>query len=262
MRFSSLYRRAAAALLLLFATCAAHAAEPLRLAAAADLQPVLPPILAEFQQQTGIVVQPTFGASATLVTQLENGAPFDLFLSADTSFPERLIADKLAVEARPVVYARGTLVFWARNNSPLLRANANHMSLDLLRSPALQTLAIANPDRAPYGRAARAALVHRGLLDTVTPHLVTADNIAQAAQFAATGNADAGLISLTSASTPEMRFQGQFVEVPAEDYPPILQGAVTLRRSAETAEARRFFEFLQSAPVREQLKARGLAAPQ
>ncbi len=181
----------------------------MRVAAAADLQPVLPPILEQFRQSTGISVDATYQASAALTTQIQNGAPFDLFLSADLGYPKRLIDAGLADAAgspdstTPITYAKGTLVLWTRKDSHLPPP-----SLDLLRSPELKRLAIANPDRAPYGRAAVAALTSLKLYDTLKPRLVTAENIAQAAQFVDSGNADAGLISLTSALTPKLASSG------------------------------------------------------
>ena len=181
----------------------AVAQTPLRVAAAADLEPVLPPILDQFQQATGISADATYQASAALTTQIQNGAPFDLFLSADLGYPKRLIDAGLADAAgsadstTPITYAKGTLVLWTRKD-----AHLPPPSLDLLRSPELKRLAIANPDRAPYGRAAVAALTSLKLYDALKPRLVTAENIAQAAQFVDSGNADAGLISLTSALTP------------------------------------------------------------
>ncbi|HEY0786930.1 MAG TPA: molybdate ABC transporter substrate-binding protein [Acidobacteriaceae bacterium] len=234
---------------------AALAAEPLRIAAAADLQPVLPSILADFSRQTGIAAEASYQSSATLTLQIENGAGFDLFLSADTSFPQRLIAAGLAQQQAPVIYAQGTLVLWARKDAPLLASRP--ISLECLHSPALHTLAIANPEHAPYGRAARAALTSLGLLPALTPKLVTAENIAQAAQFASTGNADAGLISLTSAIA--LGTQGVYVAVPASAYPPILQGAVLLKRAAPSA--RRFLDYLATPAVRQTLAKRGLAVP-
>jgi molybdate transport system substrate-binding protein len=199
-------------LLLLVATaiCSPLGAQtPLRVAAAADLEPVLPPILDQFKQATGIQAEATFKSSAVLTTQIQNGAPFDLFLSADMGFPKKLIDAGLADAAgsadssTPILYARGTLVLWTRKDS--------HMpapSLDLLRSAELKRLAIANFERAPYGRAAVAALTSLKLYDDLKPRLVTADNIAQAAQFVDSGNADAGLISLTSAVTAHMTESG------------------------------------------------------
>ncbi len=208
--------------LLLLAPLSAQA--PLRIAAAADLEPVLPPILEQFSHATGIRAEATYQASAMLTTQIMNGAPFDLFLSADLSYPKRLIDAGLADAAgtpdssTPITYAKGTLVLWARKDSPL-----GPPSLALLRNPALKRLAIANPERAPYGRAAVAALTSLKLYDALKPRLATAENIAQAAQFADSANADAGLISLTSALTPRMSSSGTYFLIPRNLYPPIEQ---------------------------------------
>jgi molybdate transport system substrate-binding protein len=239
----------------------AHAAAqaPVRLAAASDLQPVLPPILGEFRESTGITVDATYQASAALTTQIQNGAPFDLFLSADIGYPKRLIAAGLAEAAgspdstTPVIYARGTLVLWTRRDSGL-----SPPSLELLRSPQLHRLAIANSDRAPYGRAAVAALVSLKLYDSLRPKLVTAENIAQAAQFVDSGNADAGLISLTSALTPRLASSGSYFVIPHDLYPPIEQGAVIITKTAQRAAARRLLDFLLSLPVQAQLAQSGL----
>ena len=201
----------------------------------------------------------TYQASAALATQIQNGAPFDLFLSADTGYPKRLIAAGLADAAgspdstAPVIYARGTLVLWTRKDSGLPPP-----SLELLRSPQLRRLAIANPDRAPYGRAAVAALVSLKLYDTLKPKLVTAENIAQAAQFVDSGNADAGLISLTSALTPRLASSGSYFVIPRDLYPPIEQGAVIISKTTQRAAARRLLDFLLSVPVQAQLAQSGL----
>ena len=226
----------------------------LRIAAAADLQPVLPPLLAEFESQTGIHAAVSYQSSATLATQIMNGAPFDLFLAADLSFPERVIAAGLSEETQPIAYARGTLVLWARNDSRF-----RSLSMDSLKDPAVKSVAVANPEHAPYGRAARAALEHLGLYVTVKPKLVIAENIAQTAQYVESGNAELGLISLTSAVTPRLRASGHYVDVPQDAYPPILQGAVILKRPAGTQPAHRFIDFLASAPVQQQLEVAGLA---
>jgi len=243
-------------LMLLEAACAQT---PLRVAAAADLEPVLPPILVQFQEKTGIHAEVTYQASAMLTTEIENGAPFDLFLSADLSYPKRLIDDGLADAAgsadssTPITYAKGTLVLWTRKDSKLPAP-----SLDLLRSPALKSLAIANPDRAPYGRAAVAALKSLNLYDALKPRLVTAENIAQAAQFVDSGNAQAGLISLTSALTPRLSSTGSYFVIPHELYPPIEQGAVIVSKTAQRAAVHKLLDFLLSAPVQEQLAKSGL----
>ena len=238
---------------------AVSAQTPLRVAAAADLEPLLPPILAQFEQATGIHAEATFQASAVLTTQIENGAPFDLFLSADLGYPQRLIGAGLADAAgtpdssTPVVYARGTLVLWTRKDSPLPPP-----SLELLRNPALKRLAVANPDRAPYGRAAVAALSSLKLYDAFKPRLVTAENISQTAQFVDSGNADAGLISLTSALTPRLSASGSYFVIPRDLYPPIEQGAVLISKTTQRAQAHKLLDYLLSGPVQAQLAKSGL----
>jgi len=238
--------------------------KPLRIAAAADLQPVLPPILEAFKKATGVSAEATYQASATLTAQIQNGAPFDLFLSADLSYPKRLIEAGVADSAglrnatgsaapSPITYARGTLVLWARKDS-----RWPNPSLGTLRDPELKRLAIANPERAPYGRAAMAAIASLKLNDLLKQKLITAENISQAAQFAESGNADAGLISLTLAKTAHLAAIGNYFLIPAALYPPIDQGAVVMSHSAQRENARKFLEFLLSRQVQQQLSQSGL----
>ncbi|MFZ0661339.1 MAG: molybdate ABC transporter substrate-binding protein [Acidobacteriaceae bacterium] len=247
-------RRIFAVVVLAACALSAHAQQPLRVAAAADLQPLLPRILAEFTAQTGIQTQASYKSSATLATAIINGAPFDLFLAADLSFPQRVIDAARAEESTPIPYARGTLVLWTRNDTSF-----HVLSINSLRDPALKSIAIANPQHAPYGRAAEAALQHLGLYDALKPKLVVAENIAQAAQYAESGNAQLGFISLTSALTPRLKASGRFIEVPRADYPPILQGAVVVKGAPNAQAAHRFLNFLASAPVARELQVRGLA---
>jgi molybdate transport system substrate-binding protein len=225
----------------------------LRIAAAADLQPLLPPLLADFEHQTGIHAEASYQSSATLATQIIEGAPFDLFLAADLSFPQRVIDAGRAEQSAPIPYARGTLVLWTRNDS-----GVPTLSLNALRDPAIKTIAIANPDHAPYGRAAQATLQHTGLYDALRPKLVIAENIAQTAQFADSGNAQVGFLSLTSALTPRLQASGHFIRVPAEDFPPIVQGAIVVRGSPGASAAHRFLELLQTPEIRQRLAAQGL----
>lgn len=226
----------------------------LRVAAAADLQPVLPPILAQFTQQTGIHTQATYQSSATLANFIINGAPFDLFLAADLSFPQKVIDAGRAEESAPVPYARGTLVLWTRNDTPFQK-----LSIDSLRDPSLKSVAIANAQHAPYGRAAEAALHSLNLYDTIKPKLVIAENIAQTAQYVDSGNAQLGLISLTSALTPRMKDHGHYMEVPRNAYPPILQGAIVVKGADNADVAKKFLDFLASPPIAHQLQAGGLS---
>jgi len=245
----------------IFAAVAAGAApgQTIRVAGAADLQPVLPPILEQFKQATGIDAQVTYQASAALTTQIQNGAPFDVFLSANLEYPQKLISSALAeglgdgTAGTSIVYAKGALVLWTRKDAHLPDPN-----IDLLRSPQVRHLAIANPDRAPYGKAAVAFLRKLGLYELVKPKLVVAENISQAAQFVDSGNADAGLISLTSALTPRLSADGRYFLIPADQYPPIEQGAVLVSKTQQRVAAKKFLVFLMSAPIQEQLRKYGL----
>jgi molybdate transport system substrate-binding protein len=226
---------------------------PVRVAAAADLEPLLPALLTAYERQSGEHVQASFASSATLATQIENGAPFDVFLSADMALPERIVHDGFAAPGTTAQsYARGTLVLWTRNQS-----GVRQLSMQSLASSAIHSVAIANPQHAPYGRAAMQALTSMALLPAIQPKLRTAENIAQAAQFASTGNADVGLISLTSALT--LTSLGHYVAVPPSAYQPILQGAVALKGGANAKGAAAFLRYLHSPAVTQQLQQGGLA---
>jgi len=229
--------------------------QSLQVAAAADLTPVLPPLLAQFKAQTGIDAKVSFASSAALATQIENGGPFDLFLSADMGFAQKVADAGLATTVKPVAYAQGTLVLWERKDGPI-----HPISIEALTTPAVQSVAIANPEHAPYGRAAMASLTSLHLADKVEPKLRTAENIAQAAQFVESGNAQLGLISLTSARTSRMESEGSYIEMPAASYPAILQGAVVLKKG-DARDAQRLLDFLLSKPVEDALAERGLKAP-
>ena len=242
-----------------FQVCLYTNAQPnstLKIAAAADLQPVLPALIEEYEHQSHQKVEASYTSSATLATQILNGGPFNLFLSADLSFPQKIASAGLADSVEPIPYARGTVVLWARNDSPV-----QPLSIDSLRSPALRTVAVANAEHAPYGRAAKAAIQKMGLADALKDKLVVAENIAQTAQYADSGNADAGLISLTSALTPRLNADGKYVAMPEDSYPPLLQGAVVIKQGSGTEEAHQFLAFLLSPPIRKQLAERGLKAP-
>jgi molybdate transport system substrate-binding protein len=221
--------------------------------AAADLQPVMPALADAFEHATGIKLIVSFGSSATLTTQIINGDPADLFLAADFSFPERVIAAGLGDTPMPIPYAKGTLVLWARKDSPLQPLTQNTLVDDKFT-----TLAIANPDHAPYGRAAVAALTHMKIYDTVKPKIVLAENVAQTAQFVESGNAPLGMISLTSASTEKMKDEGTFIRIPAVAYPEIRQCAVVMKKSEHRADAHAFLDWLRSPPIQRNLPKYGL----
>src|SRR5262245_24730695 len=167
------------------AVSAVATAQTLTIAAASDLQAVLPIIAQNFEQQTGVTARLTFGSSGNFFSQLQNGAPFDLFLSADLEYPQQLIKGGQGVADTLVEYASGRIVLWARSDAGL----DVQQGLRMLTDPRVRRVAIANPEHAPYGRAAVAALRHERLYDVVQPKLVFGENISQAAQFVQSGNA-------------------------------------------------------------------------
>jgi molybdate transport system substrate-binding protein len=228
-------------------------AKVLHIAAAADLQPVLPALAADYERQTGVKIIPSFGSSATLTQQLENGDPQDLFLSADFVHPEQLVAANLTDARAPTPYAHGVLVLWARKDSP-----AQPLTLNSLTSPKVTRIAIANPLHAPYGLAAQRALASLGFTAQTQPRLAIAENIAQAAEFAESGNAQLGLISLTIATSPHFRGLGTFVRLPTSSYPPIRQCAVILKASRNQTAAHAFLQWLTSPTVQHNLPQLGL----
>lgn len=226
----------------------------LRIAAAADLQPVLPAIVPGFEKSAHVKVEISYASSATLTTQILNGAPYDLFLAANRGFPQKVVDAKLALEPQPVTYAQGTLVLWASDH-----VARDPLTMHSLTEKYVRRIAVANPVHAPYGAAAMASIRNLGLMSAVRSKLVFAENIAQAAQFAQSGNADCALISKTIAITPALR-AGKFVPVPPQSYPPIEQGAVVLRRAANRRAALTFLGYLQSPPGSALLNAHGLTA--
>jgi molybdate transport system substrate-binding protein len=228
-----------------------------RVAAAADLQPVMPVWAAAYEHATGIKLVVSYGSSATLAEQILNGAPMDLFLGADFVFPEKIVAAGLADQAAPTPYARGTLVLWARKDSPL-----QPLSLEKLTDPRVKAIAIANEEHAPYGRAAVSALKSLKLYDAVSPHLVIAENISQTAQFVESGNAQLGLISLTTASTEHFKEIGTYVLVPTTAYTALNQCAVIMSKSQHKAEAHAFLDWLLTPTVQGNLGKMGLHAVQ
>ena len=222
----------------------------LHIAAASDLQPVLPTLATAYERQTGVKIVASFGSSATLAQQLTNGDPQDVFLSADTVHPQQLVSAGLATGLVP--YARGVLVLWARSDSP-----AQPLSLDALSSDKVQKIAVANDLHAPYGLAATSALKALGLYDRLKAKLVVGENISQTAEFALSGNAQTGLISLTIASSRPYREAGSFVAVP-KVYPEIRQSGVVITSSKQRQAAQAFLQWLTSAPIQQSLTSFGL----
>jgi molybdate transport system substrate-binding protein len=238
-------------------TCVAQsAAKEIHVDAAADLQTVLPTLAAAYEHATGVKLKVSYGSSATLATQIINGEPADIFLSADYTFPEKVVAANLADTGSPIPYAKGTLVLWARKDSPL-----QPLHLEALTDARVKTVAVANAEHAPYGRAAMAALDKLKLMDQVKPKLVVAENIAQAGQFVESGNAQVGLLSLTMASSPHFVEIGTYVLVP-NVYPEIRQCGVVMRKSDKRAEAHAFLDWLTSPAIQSSLPKMGLTPVQ
>jgi len=229
-----------------------------RIAAASDLKfalEELQPLLD--QQHPGVVMRTTYGSSGTFLQQLSNGAPFDVFLSADLAYPQQLAADGLAQAADVFPYAVGRLVVWTPEGSAVDPARG----LDVLTDPQVRRIAIANPQHAPYGRAAVAALRSNQLYDVVEPKLVLGESVSQAAEFVQSGSADAGIVAMSLVLSDPLQDQGRWVEVPLTDFPALLQGGVVLEGADDPAAARAVRDTLLSEPGRELLRRYGFSLP-
>ncbi len=227
-------------------------------AAASDLQFALDEIVVAFRQQTGKAVRVTYGSSGNLFRQIAQGAPFELFLSADEGFVFQL-ADAGLTPDRGVPYARGRIVVFAPHGSPV-EADPELAGLrQALAEGRIRRLAIANPEHAPYGRAAREALASAGLWDAVQPALVLGENVSQAAQFAASGSAQAGLFAYSLALAPSLARAGRFALLPERMHGPLRQRMVLTRKAGDTARA--FHAYLQQAAARGVLERHGFALP-
>ena len=223
----------------------------LRVAAASDLAFVMPAMIWAYEHEKGVKLNVTLGSSGALATQIGNGAPFDVFLGADFSFPEHVIASGKAIETTPVPYATGALVLWARKDSPI-----KPLSVEKLSSDDVKRVAVADQFHAPYGRAAYAALRAMKIEDKVKGKLVVGENVAQTAQFAETGNAQMALIPLTLALSDKLKGEGEFVRMPMV-YPDIEQCAVVMK-GAQAEEGKAFLDWLRSPVVQGNLKQFGL----
>ncbi|MBV8515301.1 MAG: molybdate ABC transporter substrate-binding protein [Acidobacteria bacterium] len=230
---------------------------PLRVAAAADLEFALRDIAQQYEHQSGHNVEITFGSSGNFFAQIQNGAPFDVFFSADSEYPTRLQQAGLTEPNSLVKYAIGRIVVWIPAGSKIDLAD---QKWNALRDPSVQKVAIANPEHAPYGRAAVEALKHAGIYEKVQSKLVFGENISQAAQFVQSGNAQAGIIALSLAASPAMK-SGQRWGVPADEYAPIEQAAVILKSARDKESARAFLAFVSSEAGQRTLANYGFAMP-
>ena len=227
-------------------------------AAASDLSFAFTEAAGQFERQTGTRVKVTLGSSGNLFSQIQNGAPFDAYFSADIRYPQKLEESGQAVPGSLYRYAVGRLVLWMPNRAGL---PPPQQGLWVLLDGAIRKVAIANPKHAPYGRAAVAALQQAGVYEAVKDKLVLGENISQAAQFVESGAADAGLLALSLAVVPAMQQAGQYWEVPQETHPPIAQGAVVMKNGANRDGAQAFFSFLQRREGQEILRRYGFVLP-
>ncbi len=239
-------------------TTAASAQRPPVVAAASDLNFALGEIARQFEGETGQRVDLVFGSSGTLMRQIQDGAPFELFLSADEAFVETLAASGLTRD-RGALYAIGRIVLFAPPGSPLDPRQGLDGLARLLEAGRVPRFAIANPAHAPYGRAAEAALRTRGIWTPLQPHLVLGENVSQAAQFATTGNAVGGIIAYSLALAPNLQGRGTYALIPDSDHPPLRQRMVVLKRAGAVVE--RFHAFLQTASARATFERYGFTLP-
>jgi molybdate transport system substrate-binding protein len=243
-------------LLSLWNAGSAHA-QSLRIAAASDLQFAFADLAAQYEKQSGAKLAITYGSSGNFFAQIQNGAPFDLFFSADVAYPQKLIAAGSADADSFVIYAYGHLVIWLSPDSPIDLAAAGFRTL---LDPRIQKIAIANPEHAPYGRAAVAALQRAGLYEQVKCKLVYGENISQAAQFVQSGSAPAGILAMSLTFAPATK-SGKTWEIPRDLYPPLEQAVVLLKCSPNKPAARAFLAFLQTESGRATLTRYGFTLP-
>lgn len=233
---------------------AAHA-EKLTIAAAADLKFAMDEIVGNFRKlRPRDDIDVTFGSSGRFHTQIQQGAPFDIFFSADISLPRELAKAGLAASAvRP--YAFGRIVLWSASR------DASRMTLQSLTDPAITRIAIANPRHAPYGQRAEEALRAAGVWNIVESKLVLGENIAQTAQFVQTGNAQIGVIALSLAVNPELASKGGYWLIPENLHDPLEQGYVITRRAANNALASDFASYVGSPSARAVMTRYGFVLP-
>lgn len=241
---------------LLLALSSPTLADTLTVAVAANVQYVFDDLQAEFQKQTGHKLKPVFGSSGKLTAQIMNGAPYDVLLSADMEYPEKLHKGGFATAA-PKVYAHGTLVLWT-----LKEIDLNNWQ-SLLASPTIRKIAIANPKTAPYGRETMKALAHFKLDETLKSKLVFGESVSQTNQYIHSQTADAGFTAKAVVVSPEMKGQGKWVDLPKNAYQPIPQGIVVLKRGEQKnpAPAQQFHDFVLSAQSRMILERYGYLLP-
>lgn len=232
-------------------------AEDLAVAAASDLNFAIKELIGEYEKQSGQHVKLSLGSSGNFYAQLQQGAPFDLYFSADIAYPKKLEEAGLTVPGSLYRYAVGRVVLWAPKQSPIEVSKG----LGVLRESTIKKIAIANPKHAPYGRAAVAAMENGQVYAEVKDRLVLGENISQAAQFIESGACDVGIIALSLAMAPAMQSVGSYWLIPAEAHQPLEQGAVVMKQSKQQDAARKFLQFMQSSQGQEVMSRYGFTLP-
>ena len=245
--------------LCLFVITSVHlaVAEEITIAAASDLTFAFREIATEYEKTSGNQVRLTLGSSGNFYAQIQNGAPFDLYFSADIAYPRKLEEAGLTVPGSLYQYAVGRIVLWTGHESRIDVTKG----IEVLREPTVKKIAIANPKHAPYGRGAVAAMEYFKVYDQVKDKLILGENISQAAQFIESGACDIGIIALSLAIAPTMKSKGTYWEVPAEAHPSLDQGAVILKQSKNQEAARQFLEFIKGPHGQEIMKRYGFTLP-
>jgi molybdate transport system substrate-binding protein len=229
-------------LVVLLLVAVSSRAQELTIAAAADLRPALDEMTKQFEPASGIHLHVIYGSSGDLFHQIQNGAPYDLFLSANAAYPRKLEESGAATSATYYEYAHGKIVLVVAISSKLDITRG----LSALLDSRVKKIAIADPAHAPYGEAAVAALKSEKLYDKISPKLVTGENISQAASFVLSGAADAGIVALSLVIAAPARSQVRFAEIPADKYSPIVQACVIVRSSKNQEAAAKFETYLKS----------------
>jgi len=228
-------------------------AQEITVAAAADLQFAMQDVAARFQKETGKTVKLTYGSSGNFFQQIQNGAPFDMFFSANLDYAKKLESAGLTVPRSYYQYAKGKIVIWVRNDSKLDLSSGMQVLLD----PSVKKISVANPQHAPYGQAAVAAMQNDKLYEKLKDKFVLGENTSQTASFVVSGAADVGIVALSLALSPNMKDKGRYVEIPAVEYPPIEQACVILASSKNKETAEQFLSFVKTAAIGDVLRSYG-----
>src|SRR5580704_12796143 len=228
-------------------------AQEITVAAAADLQSAMQDVSARFQKETGKTAKLIYGSSGNFFQQIQNGAPFDMFFSANLDYPKKLEAAGLIEPGSFYQYAKGKIVIWVRNDSKLDLSSG----MQVLLNPSVKKIAVANPQHAPYGQAAVAAMQKENIYEKVKDKFVLGENISQTASFVVSGSADVGIVALALALSPNMKDKGLYVEIPGADYPAIEQACVILASSKNKETAGQFLSFVKTAAIGDVLRSYG-----